>query len=146
MKTLNCLMILLVMPSLSWAIDINQALEGLRDPFEERIPQQPAAQAVVPMRDVPMPAYTAAPVQQYQPVSQAPLPVLQPQYSPPAVVQEKPNFTVEGIIWSDTIHAAIINGQMIGVGDKIANATVVDVNRDGVIVDVNGQQFTMPVQ
>ncbi len=33
-----------------------------------------------------------------------------------AVIQ-KPNFVVDGIFWSDKIHEAIINGQIVTVGD-----------------------------
>ncbi len=144
MRILNFVMILLFMPNLAGAFDVNQALEGLRDPFEERIPIEPIRQERVAAGDMPVVPLNALPVQQFQPFNPIPVPAVQ--NPAPAAVQEKPKFTVEGIIWSDTIHAAIINGQMIGVGDRIANATVIDVNRDGVIVDVNGQQFTMPVQ
>lgn len=147
MTTIYLLFLLIAFPAGAMAVDISQVLDRIGDPFEEKIPK--------PAVSLPIPATSAAmvmlPVVQ-EVTTMATQPVQMPSQSinlppPPALApQEKPNFTVEGIIWSDTIHAAVINGQLISVGDRIADAVVIDVNRDGVVVDVKGTRFTLPVQ
>ena len=64
----------------------------------------------------------------------------------PVMVEEKiPNVSIEGIIWSDTIHQAIIDGKVVGIGDKVSDMTIQDINAKGIIVEFHGKQYSIAI-
>jgi len=56
---------------------------------------------------------------------------------------ERPSWTLNGILYSDTSPAAVINHVIVSTGDKINGAEVVAIYRDRVILDWNGQSQTL---
>ena len=55
-------------------------------------------------------------------------------------------FIVKGTIWDDENPLAIINGQVLGVGEKIGGATIVEINKDNVVFEKDGKTWTQVVQ
>jgi len=55
-------------------------------------------------------------------------------------------FLVKGTIWDDENPLAIINGQILGVGEKIDGATIVEINKDNVVFEKDGKTWTQTVQ
>jgi len=63
----------------------------------------------------------------------------------PAEVPETPppNFTVQGIIYSETLSQAIINDKVVKVGDTIDGASIVSINKDSIIILFNGKKYNI---
>ena len=53
---------------------------------------------------------------------------------------------VKGVLYSEDNPAAVIGTQIVHEGDKISGATVVRINRDGVVLEMNGKRWTQKVQ
>ena len=60
---------------------------------------------------------------------------------PKVVVVTPPNLSVTGIVWNSNRPQAIINNQVVGVGDTIAEVTIVNITRNGVGFEYNGKRF-----
>jgi hypothetical protein len=43
-----------------------------------------------------------------------------------------PSFSVQGLIWGGSMPQAVIDGQVLKVGDTIQDAEIVEINKDGV--------------
>lgn len=59
------------------------------------------------------------------------------------IITEKntqPGFALTGILWDKIKPLAIIDGEVVKKGDRIADKTVADIKRDGVILS-DGQEF-----
>lgn len=50
---------------------------------------------------------------------------------------------LEGIIWEQDNPLAIINSKVVTVGAKVGGALVVEIKKDEVVFEINGQQFPM---
>jgi len=50
---------------------------------------------------------------------------------------------LQGVIWGGKFPQAIVNGKVIKIGDTIEGALVVDINKDGVVLFLNGKQFNL---
>lgn len=55
-------------------------------------------------------------------------------------------YLVNAIIVSDERRIAIVNGQRVGVGETIGEATVVSISKAEVILDVNGSRQSLRVK
>ncbi len=58
--------------------------------------------------------------------------------------QEKPKrkeFTLEGIIWNAAKPQALIDGNIVKVGDKVGEAQVVEIKKDGVKMRDSEKEF-----
>lgn len=55
----------------------------------------------------------------------------------------EPRYRVNAIIFSADRRIAIVNGQRVGVGDVIHQATVIAINKAEVIVEVQGEQQSL---
>jgi hypothetical protein len=88
---------------------------------------------------LPEPEPTVATAPQVTPTN-APPPTLAP--------QEKawPSFRLNGIIYTVTRPVAIMNGQTVYVGDRVSGATVVDIDRTQVTLQINGQRKTFVLE
>jgi type II secretory pathway component PulC len=53
---------------------------------------------------------------------------------------------VKGILYSEDNPAAVIGTQIVHEGDNISDTTVVRINRDGVVLEMNGKRWTQEVQ
>ena len=62
----------------------------------------------------------------------------------PAVVKKafKPSFVVNAIFVSSRRQVAVINGQRVSVGDDIDGATVTDIQKHQITLEMDGQAFT----
>ncbi len=50
---------------------------------------------------------------------------------------------LQGVIWGGKFPQAIINNRVVKIGDTIERALVVDINRYGVVLFLDGSQYTL---
>jgi len=55
-----------------------------------------------------------------------------------------PELKIQGIIWGGIFPQAIINNKIIKKGDVIDEARVVDINKDGVVLLYQGEEYKLP--
>jgi hypothetical protein len=65
-----------------------------------------------------------------------------PPSTPAPQEKAQPEFRLNGIIYTVTRPAAIVNGQTVYVGDWVSGATVVGIDRTQVTLQINGQRKT----
>ena len=53
-----------------------------------------------------------------------------------------PSFRVNAIFVSETRRIAIVNGVRVGIGDEVNGATVTDIQKDHLMLEVNGRAVT----
>ncbi|MCP4299333.1 MAG: hypothetical protein GY783_02000 [Gammaproteobacteria bacterium] len=53
-----------------------------------------------------------------------------------------PRFVVNAIIVSPERQVAIVNGQRVGIGGSVDNATVISIDKDKLILEINGKRQT----
>ena len=105
----------------------NDKEEILKNPFQSQLPQPKVVVKVEPVvqQPIPQPVVAAAPV---APVT--------PQVKPPS-------FTISGLVWNCPRPEAIVNQQIVSVGDTIDNWTVVAINESEIEVQSSGVSFTV---
>lgn len=64
------------------------------------------------------------------------------------VVEKNPAFDLKlkGILWDDQIPTAIINSKVVKIGDLISNKTVVDIEKDKVILMEDGEVYLLKLR
>ena len=62
---------------------------------------------------------------------------------PAAPVIMPPAATLEGMLWGGSQPRAILNGEVYQVGDFVAGAKIVSIDRNGVTVEVSGTTFEL---
>jgi hypothetical protein len=72
--------------------------------------------------------------------SQVPLQVAPSVSETPQVIRP-PDLTLQGVIWNTYQPLAIINNQVVKIGDVIAEATVVDIDKTGIIIKYKAKKF-----
>ena len=50
-----------------------------------------------------------------------------------------PELTVEGIIWNTHMPQAIVNGDVVRIGDTIAGVTITNIEKQGITIDYSGE-------
>ena len=50
---------------------------------------------------------------------------------------------LQGVIWGGKFPQAIINGKVVKIGDTIDRALVVDITKDGVVLFLDGKQYSL---
>ena len=63
-----------------------------------------------------------------------------------AVVNKTGELIIKGIIWSEQDPLVIINKQTLKEGDTISGTTVVKINKDSVVLERDGKNWTQSVQ
>ena len=58
---------------------------------------------------------------------------------PPVV--KTPALVVSGLVWGGARPQAIVNGKVYGVGDEVQGARVLEITREGLMVEVGGKTF-----
>jgi hypothetical protein len=53
------------------------------------------------------------------------------------------NIKVTGLIWDTDRPLAIINGKVCAIGDTVAGAKVIDINKKGVFLDFQGEIYML---
>lgn len=111
-------------------------LDGLRDPFASQIPPPPAAPVVPKMTpvvsDVPKPVNPVKPVVNPIPfVTPAPASRANPKASAVSLV-------VKGMVWNTNLPQAIINNQILKVGDEVQGMQIISIDRAGIELSNKG--------
>ena len=57
-----------------------------------------------------------------------------------------PEFSVQGMVWNSDMPQAIINGQVYRVGDKIEEAQIIDIDKEGVRLLQRGKIYMLRTQ
>lgn len=52
-------------------------------------------------------------------------------------------YNVEGLIWSTNKPKAIINGQLYGIGDKLDEAEITKIDKDGVVLIFDDKEYVI---
>jgi HD-like signal output (HDOD) protein len=99
----------------------------------EQAPARDGAAAPEPLPALPEPEPTVATAPEVT-ATNAPPPTPAPQE------KAQPEFRLNGIIYTVTRPAAIVNGQTVYVGDRVSGATVVGIDRTQVTLQINGQR------
>lgn len=68
------------------------------------------------------------------------LPLVEEDTEPIEPEPRGPRWRLEGIVWDERQPMAIVNGAIVGVGDKVEDATVTSIRNDGVILLVDGRE------
>lgn len=50
---------------------------------------------------------------------------------------------LQGVVWGGKFPQAIINDRVVKIGDTIEGALIVDINRDGVVLFLDGKQYKL---
>lgn len=118
-----------------------------RDPFTPQVPQEEIrAQRAEPIR----------PVGVNEPVVLPPPPAVQePSVSmprqeditrPPRILEPLPGINVAGVVWNTDRPQAIINGQIVGIGDTVSGVTILDIKKMGITVLFQGRTETLEIK
>lgn len=59
--------------------------------------------------------------------------------------REPPSISVQGIIWGTTLPQAIINDQVVKIGDMIEGAKIIGIDKAGVNIIFQDMEYTLPV-
>jgi hypothetical protein len=51
-----------------------------------------------------------------------------------------PRLNIQGIVWGGELPQAIINGQVVKIGDRIEGVRIVDISKEGISVFYSGRQ------
>lgn len=77
-----------------------------------------------------------------RPKSWSPKSVEGPKITQPAAEVLAKNDSIEGIVWNDKDPLALVNNQVVGIGEKLEDGAVVtDITRDTVRFSRNGQRY-----
>jgi len=60
-----------------------------------------------------------------------------------AVETPMPALVVQGVVWGTSLPQAIINGQVVKIGDTIEKARIIDITKDGVVIFFGGREHTI---
>ncbi|MCK5580374.1 MAG: hypothetical protein KAJ18_03785 [Candidatus Omnitrophica bacterium] len=109
-------------------------LRSLKNPFAPKLPQ-PVEEPAKSPRKVPKPHVVKKP--EPMPVKKGPRPITQkPEIS-------KPNFFISGMVWDTEYPQAIINTQILNVGDRIENWTISHIGPNGVEITYKNTRFVI---
>lgn len=116
-----------------------------RNPFESQLPKTETIQEQRPKLveinppEVPPPAPKPQPLVQRVEVSQPP-PVAQPVYQPPPPPRPvMPSLKVTGLVWNTDQPRAIINGQIVGIGDMVQDVKILNISKDSIEILFDGK-------
>lgn len=102
-----------------------QKLISIRNPFESQLPQPGQAVSKTETQVAP------------EPVGMGPEPT-PPQ---PKIIPSLPQCSITGLVWDSQKPQAILNGKIIGLGDKIESWTVTQITKDGVEITFENEKF-----
>ena len=67
--------------------------------------------------------------------------IVQEVKKPPVV--NPPVLSISGLVWNTDRPQAIVNGQIYELGDSVDNATIMEINENGIIVMYKGSKFNI---
>ena len=114
-------------------------LDSLRDPFTPQLP-------LPPVEEIQKPAVPNPPHVESLPVKNVVMPPSQsPKFTPPVSGELKPpEIKISGIIWNTDQPQALINNQMVKVGDQIAEWTIEKIDENGIELSSRGKKILIP--
>ena len=101
-----------------------QLLKKLRNPFIPQLPQPKAVQ------ETPSDQTTRVEVPEMPNSDQVPQAEI-----------TKPNFVISGLVWNTKRPQAIVNGEVVSIGDIVENWTIVDITNEGIEVTFQNKNF-----
>lgn len=119
-----------------------------RNPFTPQVPQEDVqTRRVEPIK----PVKIEAPVVPPSPAVRAEgAPVLPPRPADvrrlPAPEEPLPNMNISGLVWNTDRPQAIINGQIIGMGDIISGVKIIDIQKTGITVLFRNKTSTLKIE
>ena len=126
-----------VISSDSLGTDMKEDLDSLRDPFTPQLPLPPEEEIHKPVAQIPP-----------QPVESLPKSTLIPQPLPKQTIKEyllkPPVMKISGIIWNSDQPQAIINDQIVKVGDHIEEWTVQKIDQESIEISSRGNKILIP--
>ena len=60
-------------------------------------------------------------------------------------IVEKPRWRLSGIVYNSFKPLAIINGKSVAVGDKLGNASILEIKKESVVMEQSGTRVTLKV-
>ena len=124
---------LLIKPLISFS---EEDLDSLRDPFTPQLPLPPVEEVQKPTTQNPAQSEstpkqeTVVPQPSKQTIKEEPL-------KPPVV-------KISGVIWHSDQPQAIINDQIVKVGDHIEEWTIQKIDKDGIGISARGHKVLIP--
>jgi hypothetical protein len=64
----------------------------------------------------------------------------------PPVKEEPPRLLLQGISWDENSPIAVLNGQVVGVGDRLGGHTVKDIQRDRILLNDGMKNIELHLQ
>ena len=110
-----------------------QTISNLKNPFLSLMPKPKPKPVIVVKKTAPMVVIK---------------PKLKPKPKPRPVVVKPPVppvLKLDGMVWGELNPQAIIDGEVLGVGDKIKGAKIVSITRKGVKLDYNGVKVILTI-
>lgn len=118
-----------------------------RNPFTPQVPQEEVhAQRVEPI----------GPVGVNEPVVLTPPPAVQePSVSmprqedialQPRILEPLPGINIAGVVWNTDRPQAIVNGQIVGIGDTVSGVKILDIRKMGITVLFHGRTETLEIK
>ena len=114
----------------------NDELETIKNPFVSQLPK-PIVEPPVSVKVEPASRETYTP-----PVAFEPSPQHEPE-RPPVI---PPTLDIQGLVWNTHRPQAIINDQIFEIGDTIAQAKIIGVEKSGVKIIYQEKEFLLPVK
>ena len=102
-------------------------LNSIRSPFEPQIPKEKIVPVTPQPKPIPKPKVMPQPKQPDIPKPEVPL----------------PSFQVNGLVWNTERPQAILDSQVINVGDTIKGCTVINIDKNGVLLNFQDRTFTV---
>lgn len=118
-----------------------------RNPFAPQVPQEDIRiERVAPDR----PVDVAEPVVSQPPPREEEPPVYMPRLDearqPPIPDVPLPSLKISGVLWNTNRPQAIINGQIVGIGDVVSGVKVVDIQKTGIAVLFGAKTMTLEIE
>jgi len=131
MASLNTAMMAIAQEERLTLEQLESRLLILQNPFQSQLPKRKVNPVKVG-NDKPQPTEITQPVQPI--ITQFPVGITDPVIvEPPEPVEiPMPEIDITGIIWNAERPQAIINGQIIDVGDKILDIEIMDIQKTGI--------------
>lgn len=104
--------------------DTAKILQNLRNPFIPQLPRPKSTDEI--------------PVEQGKVQPDLPFPGPESVTEPEIV---KPNFSISGLVWNTHMPQAILNGEVVSIGDVVESWTISDITNEGVEVTFQNKSF-----
>ena len=92
------------------------------------------------MPQLPKPKVEVKPIESPKPPPPKQLTILAPQPSAPT---KPPTVVIKGLVWNSDRPQAIVNDQVVDIGDKIGEMEIVSINKTGIDFLYQGEKITV---